>query len=522
MKLKNVLDNSSTNSEEVSTEGTVNLSATEIKSDSEIKPLDPLQKKRKKIIQLIIWISVAIFVVLMITVGCFFISKKKPVKDHSSSVKVVNLAVHNSSTADSQSKEQSSNPSSTESQSVSSKVNTTVKVVKPSTGKVTTAPEFKYKPAEDVAPKKNEQAKEVVDKNDDNTIVSITPVKGTNSSQVSSTTSSIAGSTKTVVMALEDNVNTRTGPATTFSTVGKMVKGQEYSFIGEEKAADGTLWYHIQYDGSQQSWVTSQYAEKKEKAVESSSANSSSASNATSQYQLGWNSISGKDYYYDGSSFVKGWANIGGFRYYFDETTGAKRSSVGIDVSKYQGTINWNAVKAAGVDYAFIRVGFRGYGSGSISIDPTFVTNIVNANKAGVKCGVYFYSTAASEAEGAEEASFVLNAISGYRVDLPIVIDVEHRTDRVAGLTSAQRTDYTLAFLNTIKNAGKTGMLYTGHYFYQNYLESSRLKDYPLWIAYYTNSEKNVADVPYTYWQYSSTGTVNGISGSVDLNIKIN
>jgi GH25 family lysozyme M1 (1,4-beta-N-acetylmuramidase) len=219
------------------------------------------------------------------------------------------------------------------------------------------------------------------------------------------------------------------------------------------------------------------------------------------------------------NSFLKGWADIGGFRYYFDQSSGAKKSRVGIDVSYYQGTIDWNKVKAAGVDFAIIRAGGRYYGGGGLYTDSYFVKNIKGALAAGIECGVYFFSAAINEVEGAQEANFILNAIQGYNITGPLVIDMECKDGRTQYLTRDLRTNIALTALEVLKNSGHKAMLYTGHNFYQNYLEPSRLTGYPLWIAFYTDDNNNVSDVPYSIWQYTSSGSVPGISGRVDLNI---
>lgn len=177
--------------------------------------------------------------------------------------------------------------------------------------------------------------------------------------------------------------------------------------------------------------------------------------------------------------------------------------------------------KNSGVDFAFIRVGYRGYETGRINIDPKFKQNMEGAKSQGIKCGVYFYSVARDITEAVQEANFVIEAIRGYELDLPIVIDCEHRTDRVSSLTINDRTNNVLAFLEVIKQNGQKGCLYAGHWYYQNLLHSDKLASVELWIAYYTDNPNRVADVPYRYWQYTSTGKINGISGNVDLDIWI-
>lgn len=239
-------------------------------------------------------------------------------------------------------------------------------------------------------------------------------------------------------------------------------------------------------------------------------------------YIEGWNEINGNTYYFLSGGLVTGWADLGGFRYYFDPNTGARKSRVGIDVSTFQENIDWNAVKRAGVDFAIIRAAFRGYGTaGNLRIDDHFVQNIEGALAAGIECGAYIYSTAINEVEGAQEANFLLDAVKGYNITLPLVIDMEERGHRVADakLTKSQRTNIAIAALETIKLSGYKAMLYMDHDFYDNYLESYRINSYPLWIAQYTSNPDYVSNIPYRIWQYSNTGSVPGISGSVDLNI---
>ena len=236
-------------------------------------------------------------------------------------------------------------------------------------------------------------------------------------------------------------------------------------------------------------------------------------------YADGWNILDGKPYYCINNSFLKGWADIGGFRYYFDQSSGMKMSRVGIDVSYYQGTIDWNKVKAAGVDFAIIRVGGRYYGGGGLYADSFFEKNIKGASAAGIECGVYFFSAAIDEVEGAQEANFILNAIKDYNITGPLVIDMECRSGRTQYLSRSLRTNITLTALEVLNNSGHKAMLYTGYSFYKNDLEPSRLTSYPLWIAYYTSDYNKVSDVPYSIWQYTSSGSISGIDGRVDLNI---
>ena len=195
-------------------------------------------------------------------------------------------------------------------------------------------------------------------------------------------------------------------------------------------------------------------------------------------------------------------------------------SHKGIDVSRFQGNINWKKVKEDGVEYAFLRVGIRGYGSGEIVKDSTFDKNIEEALKAGVKVGVYFFSQAITVDEAVEEAEFVLSEIEGYDVTYPIVFDVEKVADkkgRMNLISVEERTDITIAFCETIKNAGYTPMIYGNTEMFSVLTEFERLEAYEKWYAFYDPT----IYFPYDFkiWQYTDKGRVDGISEPVDLNI---
>lgn len=199
---------------------------------------------------------------------------------------------------------------------------------------------------------------------------------------------------------------------------------------------------------------------------------------------------------------------------------GKSISHKGIDVSRYQGEIDWQAVKEDGVEYAIIRVGYRGYGSGEIVDDENAKANLEGANKAGVKTGVYFFSQAVSEKEAKEEAQYVLEVIKKYRMDYPVVFDTEEivgDTSRTENLTAKERTDIAIAFCETIKDAGYTPMIYANLKWFATALEMERLEAYGKWFAYYDDT----LYFPYQIdmWQYSGTGKVKGIDGDVDINI---
>lgn len=195
-------------------------------------------------------------------------------------------------------------------------------------------------------------------------------------------------------------------------------------------------------------------------------------------------------------------------------------SHKGIDVSKYQGTIDWSKVAADGVEFAMIRVGYRGYGSGAIVPDDSFTANIDGATKAGLKVGVYFFSQAISEKEAEEEADFILNAIKGYKIDYPIVFDTEDVPNEVARteeLSPEELTKITLAFCNKIQKAGYTPVIYAGLRWFAMSLDMSKLNDFEKWYAYYDTNFYFPYEI--SMWQYTESGSVNGINGKVDMNI---
>lgn len=199
---------------------------------------------------------------------------------------------------------------------------------------------------------------------------------------------------------------------------------------------------------------------------------------------------------------------------------GTVTSHKGIDVSKYQGEIDWNAVKEDGVEYAFIRLGLRGYESGKLVLDECFDDNMLGANEAGVMAGVYFFTQAITVEEAREEAAFVLEHLANYDVPYPVVFDVEMITGsngRANSLTMQERTDICIAFCEAIKEAGYTPMIYGNIKCFTKMLDMTKLESYDKWYAFYDD----YLYFPYEVgiWQYTEKGTVNGIKGKVDMNI---
>lgn len=192
----------------------------------------------------------------------------------------------------------------------------------------------------------------------------------------------------------------------------------------------------------------------------------------------------------------------------------------GIDVSKWNKNIDWKKVKAAGISFAFVRVGYRGYSGGGLGGDEYAASNMKNAAAAGVKVGAYIFSQAITEKEAIEEADYALSKVKGYNITMPIVFDFEYYSGgrlEKAKLTKQDRTDICLAFCDRVKAAGYTPMVYANKSMLTSDMYASQVSaKYPIWLAHYTTQTNYTGD--YTYWQYSSTGKVNGISGNVDMN----
>ena len=199
---------------------------------------------------------------------------------------------------------------------------------------------------------------------------------------------------------------------------------------------------------------------------------------------------------------------------------GVVTSHKGIDVSKYQGDIDWTAVKAEGIEYAFIRLGLRGYESGKLVMDEFYDANMKGANSAGVSAGVYFFTQAVTVEEAKEEADFVIEHLAGYDVPYPVVFDVERISGgkgRADQITKEERTDITITFCEAIKAAGYTPMIYGNVVCFTRLLDMTKLNDYDKWYAFYDDYMYMPYDVG--CWQYTEKGKVDGIPNNVDLNI---
>lgn len=199
-------------------------------------------------------------------------------------------------------------------------------------------------------------------------------------------------------------------------------------------------------------------------------------------------------------------------------------SRVGIDVSRYQKEIDWAQVKASGVDFAILRLGYRGYGTGAIVTDTYFEKNIQGALANGIEVGVYFFSQAINEAEAAEEAQYCLDLLQGrYDITYPIIFDWEpydsSLNPRTEGLSDEMLTKCAVSFCNTVRAAGYETMVYSNLTYFYLHFDLSKLVDFPLWLAQYNRTPTFYYH--FDMWQYSCTGTVPGIKGNVDMNIQL-
>lgn len=197
---------------------------------------------------------------------------------------------------------------------------------------------------------------------------------------------------------------------------------------------------------------------------------------------------------------------------------------LGVDVCSYQGQIDWQQVAAAGVEYAIIRVGGRGWGpEGKLYTDEYAQINYDGAKAAGLQVGTYFFSQATTVEEAQEEAQYVLQIMDGWELEMPVVFDWEQIptwTDpesRTAEMDARTVTDCTVAFCEEIRAAGYMPMFYTNTHQYETFLYATEVDSYGVWAAQYSDR----LTFPYylNMWQYTDSGTVPGIAGEVDLNL---
>ena len=202
------------------------------------------------------------------------------------------------------------------------------------------------------------------------------------------------------------------------------------------------------------------------------------------------------------------------------------RTRYGVDISSYQGTVDWNAVANDNIDFAMIRVGYRGYGTGSLNTDSRYEENIRGALDAGLETGVYFFAQAITVEEAIEEADYVISLLEGLDIDGPVAYDWEMHdsTYRVYGTSPEMATACAVAFCERVKAAGYTPMVYAGSYVTYMKYDQGALADYISWYPEYKgNSSKRLCPTlayHMDYWQFSSSCTVAGINGRVDMNLQ--
>ena len=244
------------------------------------------------------------------------------------------------------------------------------------------------------------------------------------------------------------------------------------------------------------------------------------ADDTTAYKYTGWQVINNETYFFDkNGNKVTGEQVIQGAKYNFDSTGALMKGSgtMGIDVSKWNGNINWTAVKNSGVSFVIIRCGYRGSSTGAMIEDPKFKTNIKGATDAGLKVGIYFFSQAISDVEAVEEASMTIGLIKNYKISYPVFLDVEDSGGRGDRIDSNTRTAVIKAFCETIKNSGYTAGVYANKSWLSGKMNVGALSNYKIWLAQY-NTQPTYSG-KYDLWQYSSKGSVGGISGNTDMNL---
>jgi GH25 family lysozyme M1 (1,4-beta-N-acetylmuramidase) len=235
----------------------------------------------------------------------------------------------------------------------------------------------------------------------------------------------------------------------------------------------------------------------------------------------GWQHINGLTYYYDkNGNYVTGSQIIQGVSYTFSSEgiLDTDSTNTGIDVSMWNGSIQWDEVASSGISFAIIRCGYRGSSTGALVKDSAVGTNITGARNAGLKVGLYFFSQAVNEAEAVEEASMAVQIAKSYGISMPIFLDVESSGGRGDSISTSQRTANIAAFCKTVQNAGFSAGVYANTNWFSEKINVSSLTSYHIWLAQYAETP-TYSRSRYDIWQYSASGRINGISGDVDLDI---
>lgn len=186
----------------------------------------------------------------------------------------------------------------------------------------------------------------------------------------------------------------------------------------------------------------------------------------------------------------------------------------GIDVSKWQGSIDWDLVKASGVNFAILRLGYTGTVTRKPTLDAKFKGNLASCERVGINKGVYYYSTATTPKQARKEAEFVIKHLQGHKLQYPVYIDTEDK--KQAKLSKAALTEVIVEFCETMERAGYYVGIYASKSWFADQLNESKLKNYDKWVAQYYKQCTYNGD--YGMWQYTDNGKIDGIKGKVDFN----
>ena len=212
-----------------------------------------------------------------------------------------------------------------------------------------------------------------------------------------------------------------------------------------------------------------------------------------------------------------------GFMAYFDED-GNKISHLGCDLSYHNKYVNWDELAASGCEFVMLRCGYRGYSQGGLAKDEKFDQYAQEAQRVGIKLGVYFFTQALDVEEAEEEAKYVLNLIEDYDISYPVAFDTEYIDDEEARTNTTEisdelRSDICRAFCEKIKENGYYPMIYASENWMRRYLELEPLKEYDFWAPQYLDENDFLYD--FTMWQYTDKGSIPGVKGDVDLDISM-
>ena len=321
------------------------------------------------------------------------------------------------------------------------------------------------------------------------------------------TVTAVAGGSATIkVTAVTDKTGTLTETATAVATCSVTVSDVDMTTVLKDNSGNEV---YVLENGEYRKATFADYAKFDKFYI------------ITGTMYNGWQTIDGSTYYYNAEGKpVTGTQVIQGVTYMFaaDGKMTSTSGVLGIDVSKWNGNIDWAAVKASGVEYVIIRVGYRGSTAGALIDDSRFVANINGAKGAGLKVGVYFVTQAVDDVEAVYEASMVIDRISGYSLDLPVFIDVEPSGGRGDRIDKAARTSVIVAFCETIRSAGYAAGIYANKTWLETKMDTSQFGNYKIWVAHYSSVCGYTGR--YDMWQYTDKGTISGVSGSVDLNLR--